>query len=63
MSFELPPLRNRAADIPLLIDHFLKPDWRIEADALAVLERYSWPGNVRQLSNVQNGPRFWPTTE
>ena len=52
MSFELPPLRNRAADIPLLIDHFLKLDWRIEADALAVLERYSWPGNVRQLSNV-----------
>ena len=52
MSFELPPLRRREEDIPLLIDHFLKPDWRIEPEARAALERFSWPGNVRQLINV-----------
>ena len=52
MSFELPPLRHRAEDIPLLVDHFLRPNWRIEPEALAALERYGWPGNVRQLINV-----------
>jgi DNA-binding NtrC family response regulator len=52
MLFVLPPLRRRMEDVPLLVDHFLGAKWRIEADALAALQRYSWPGNVRQLINV-----------
>jgi len=52
MSLELPPLRERNGDIPLLVDHFLGDDWHIEDDALEHLKSYSWPGNVRQLINV-----------
>jgi transcriptional regulator with PAS, ATPase and Fis domain len=52
MLLELPPLRERTGDIPLLIDHFLGKNWSIEADAREALCRYSWPGNVRQLINV-----------
>jgi DNA-binding NtrC family response regulator len=52
MSLELPPLREREGDIELLVDHFLGDDWHIEEDALQALNRYSWPGNVRQLINV-----------
>ena len=51
MSLELPPLRNRHGDIPLLVAHFLGPDWDIDPEALGQLERYDWPGNIRQLSN------------
>ncbi len=52
MSLVLPPLRKRQGDIPLLIDHFLGPDWEIEPDAQATLENYDWPGNIRQLINT-----------
>jgi DNA-binding NtrC family response regulator len=52
MSLELPPLRERAGDIPLLVRHFLGSDWQIEPEALAHMEAYSWPGNVRQLVNA-----------
>jgi DNA-binding NtrC family response regulator len=52
MSLELPPLRERSGDIPLLVRHFLQPDWELEPAAAAALERYSWPGNVRQLINA-----------
>jgi DNA-binding NtrC family response regulator len=52
MSLELPPLREREGDIELLVDHFLGDDWHIEDDALHALNRYPWPGNVRQLINV-----------
>ncbi len=56
----LPPLRDRSADIPLLVDHFARVvaeqnDWKpreITADAYAELQRYAWPGNVRELRNV-----------
>jgi transcriptional regulator with GAF, ATPase, and Fis domain len=56
----LPPLRDRADDIPLLVDFFAasvaeQNDWpkrEITADAYAELQRYSWPGNVRELRNV-----------
>jgi DNA-binding NtrC family response regulator len=56
----LSPLRDRADDIPLLVDFFAasvaeQNDWpkrEITADAYAELERYSWPGNVRELRNV-----------
>jgi DNA-binding NtrC family response regulator len=56
----LPPLRDRSADIPALVRHFLsrfaeEPGMRalsIGNDALTVLMRYGWPGNVRQLAGV-----------
>jgi DNA-binding NtrC family response regulator len=56
---ELPPLRERVGDVPLLARAFLREfrrgdgeSWSIAADALALLEGYSWPGNVRELRNV-----------
>jgi DNA-binding NtrC family response regulator len=52
MSLELPPLRQRQGDIGLLVRHFLGPGWEIETAAAEALERYSWPGNVRQLINA-----------
>jgi DNA-binding NtrC family response regulator len=52
MSLELPPLRERQGDIPLLVAHFLRPGWEIEPAAMEALERYHWPGNVRQLINA-----------
>jgi DNA-binding NtrC family response regulator len=52
MSLELPPLRERHGDIPLLVAHFLRSGWEIEPAALEALERYHWPGNVRQLINA-----------
>ncbi len=60
----LPALRERADDIPLLVDHFLKTQAYnrgadgtqrvsgISRDALRALEVYQWPGNVRELVNV-----------
>ena len=52
MSLELPPLRERAGDIPLLVAHFLSLQWQIDDEAMRVIQRYDWPGNVRQLSNA-----------
>src|SRR5262245_9368712 len=52
MSLELPPLRDRAGDVPLLVRHFLGSAWEIEPEALEGLERCTWPGNVRQLINA-----------
>lgn len=52
MSLELPPLRERFGDIPLLVDHFLGSAWHIDNEALHCVKKYSWPGNVRQLINV-----------
>lgn len=52
MSLQLPPLRERTGDIPLLVRHLLGQDWKIESDAMQILERYRWPGNVRQLINA-----------
>lgn len=59
----LPPLRERPEDIPLLVDTFLdefakfygKPRPQVQPKALAMLQSYSWPGNVRQLRNVLEG--------
>ena len=58
-TLDLPPLKNRHGDIPLLVYHFLKQiAIKINRDlltvtpaALDVLSRYSWPGNVRQLEH------------
>jgi DNA-binding NtrC family response regulator len=60
VSLHLPSLRERAEDIPLLTDHFLrkysaqnnKPVCRLSPETLDLLTRYRWPGNVRELENV-----------
>ena len=55
---KIPPLRERADDIPLLVNHFLKKKARngvektITEDALKYMMNYSWPGNVRELENT-----------
>ncbi|MGE0710483.1 MAG: sigma-54-dependent transcriptional regulator [Planctomycetota bacterium] len=53
---ELPPLRTRLEDLPLLVEHFLarlgRPEVTASADALAGLLGRSWPGNVRELRNA-----------
>ena len=60
VTVELPPLRERRDDIPLLLTHFLKKHCTryqlavpsVSDDALELLTRYDWPGNVRELENV-----------
>jgi DNA-binding NtrC family response regulator len=52
MSLELPPLRERNGDVALLVRKFLGNDWQIEPEALSAIERYAWPGNIRQLINA-----------
>ena len=60
ITIDLPPLRQRKEDIPLLVDFFLtkyseeneRPLRRITPEALRPLMAYSWPGNVRELENV-----------
>lgn len=52
LSIRIPPLRERGADIPVLLAHFLKDcPVRISDAALQVLLNYPWPGNVRELEN------------
>jgi DNA-binding NtrC family response regulator len=59
-AIQLPPLRQRREDIPLLVDHFIEqaarkhglPPREPEPAALAALLGYSWPGNVRELRSV-----------
>jgi DNA-binding NtrC family response regulator len=72
VRIELPPLRERREDVPLLVHHFLAkharpnaPSEGIEDDALEVLVSHDWPGNVRELENVMEsalalarGPRL-----
>jgi two-component system response regulator PilR (NtrC family) len=60
IPIHLPPLRDRREDIPLLVAHFVKkvarevgrPVRGVAPEALAVLETYHWPGNIRELENV-----------
>src|SRR5580698_6611759 len=60
ISLDLPPLRQRREDIPLLVQHFLqkyceendRPSRRITTEALRPLMSYPWPGNVRELENT-----------
>ncbi len=57
---DLPPLRERREDIPLLVNHFLnkfclatsRPMPQVSPDALDLLLRHDWPGNVRELENA-----------
>jgi two-component system nitrogen regulation response regulator NtrX len=60
IPIEVPPLRKRQDDIPLLVDHFIKtfseengkPPKTITGEALAYFLTYEWPGNVRELKNM-----------
>ena len=67
IDLQLPPLRDRKEDIPLLIEHFFlkycrendkyldpagRPQLRFEPEALHLLMEHAWPGNVRELENV-----------
>ena len=58
LTVDLPPLRERRADIPLLIAHFLtsrqlgKTPFALDPRAMEALVRYDWPGNIRELANV-----------
>jgi DNA-binding NtrC family response regulator len=59
-AVELPPLRDRREDIPLLVQTFLnefntrngKAVRAVDQDAMYILEHYPWPGNIRELRNV-----------
>jgi DNA-binding NtrC family response regulator len=59
-AIQLPPLRDRRKDIPLLVDYFLRKFSRnldkdvqgISRDALEAMTAYNWPGNIRQIQNA-----------
>lgn len=60
VSMQLPPLRERSEDIPDLVDYFLEcysaqfkcPALPLSSDLAEHLQKYDWPGNIRQLENV-----------
>jgi transcriptional regulator with PAS, ATPase and Fis domain len=60
LPLELPPLRDREGDIGLLIRHFLnlhgrrkgKAELEVDSTAMVALEKYRWPGNVREVENL-----------
>jgi len=60
ISLDMPPLRKRTEDIPLLVTHFLqkhcdrqaKKPKRFTPEVIGFLEAYAWPGNIRELENV-----------
>jgi DNA-binding NtrC family response regulator len=60
IPIELPPLRDRREDIPVLIEHFVQKHRhrtgkridRVDDDVIEALQRYDWPGNVRELENT-----------
>ena len=59
VPLRMPPLREKAEDIPDLVRHFLRkaeeeglPTKRLDQEALDMLKRYRWPGNVRELENL-----------
>ncbi len=60
VPLEIPPLRERAEDVPLLVEHYLaryareygRPPKSVEPAAMEALAHYAWPGNVRELRNV-----------
>jgi two-component system NtrC family response regulator len=60
VHMEMPPLRQRTEDIPLLVAHFMhkyagennREGVRLEPEVMKILLRYPWPGNVRELENV-----------
>ncbi|KAF4516203.1 hypothetical protein B566_EDAN000442 [Ephemera danica] len=67
ISLFLPPLRERGEDIPLLAKHFLakrveeekRPHIEFGKEALEILTRYPWPGNVREMENIIEQAFIW----
>lgn len=63
IRINIPPLKNRGADVYLFAEYFLKklctrmgkPDIRLSKNALEFLGKYSWPGNLRELQNLLEG--------
>jgi transcriptional regulator with PAS, ATPase and Fis domain len=58
IRIQVPPLRERKDDLPVLIDHFMRKHRRegqraraLASDALAIMQQYHWPGNIRELEN------------
>ena len=60
VNLAIPPLRQRLEDLPRLVNHFIeqfrgkrkKPIERVSTDVMALLRRYPWPGNIRELENA-----------
>jgi DNA-binding NtrC family response regulator len=57
LQIQLPPLRERVDDIPLLVEHFLKGIYgeqqvTVSKELMQALKRHAWPGNVRELKNA-----------
>ena len=75
VTIDVPPLRERREDIPLLIDRFLRahardgrPHKRLRPEVAEVLTRHAWPGNVRELENLVErlvvlSPGIWISVE
>ena len=67
IALYLPPLRDRGEDIPLLAKHFLskrieeehRPNQDFSKDAIDLLARYPWPGNVREMENIIEQAFIW----
>jgi len=57
IQIQIPPLRERKEDIPLLVEHFIKrygkgKPFQVSEEVLEIFKAYDWPGNVRELENV-----------
>ncbi len=60
VEIQVPPLRDRLDDIPLILEHFLdiyrkkykKNEMKISTEAIKKLKKYSWPGNIRELQHI-----------
>jgi two-component system, NtrC family, response regulator AtoC len=60
VTIDLPPLRQRIADLPMLIEHFLEVHSKtfrvnpkpLSREIMAMMQRFNWPGNIRQLENM-----------
>lgn len=52
LELEIPPLRERTQDIPMLVHHFMHGRKSLTVHAQALMMQYGWPGNIRQLSNI-----------
>src|SRR6195952_4768442 len=71
ITLELPPLRSRREDIPLLASHFLKfyaeengtEDRSLSPEAMRIIMDYEWPGNVRELENAMERGVVLSTSE
>ena len=67
IALYLPPLRERGEDVPLLAKHFLakrieeenRPSQEFSKDAVDLLSRYPWPGNVREMENIIEQAFIW----